>query len=180
MSRGRADTAGDCSKNGRRSRILHYLMAIYLLNGLPGGEYARFIKIARLLDVSPSTVSIMTRRLQMKGLVELIPNMGVRLTEQGLKILSNYLWKSAILEVLLARAGVDIDNCRGMGLRMAEGLSDEDAWILYKVLGEPKYCPHKKPIIPPDEINAENARQIALCCGISILQIPNNRLQPPS
>ncbi|WP_062662056.1 hypothetical protein [Aeropyrum camini] len=76
--------AAGYGREGRRSRILHYLMAIYILGGLPGGEYAKFIKISRLLNVSPSTVSIMTRRLQMKGLVELIPNTGVGSLNKGL------------------------------------------------------------------------------------------------
>lgn len=36
--------AAGYGREGRRSRILHYLMAIYILGGLPGGEYAKFIK----------------------------------------------------------------------------------------------------------------------------------------
>lgn len=153
----------------RGSRAIDYLKAIYILGGLPNKDYVKFSSIAKLLNVSPSTVSIMTRRLESKGMLEVIPNTGVRLTKKGLVMLSEFLWKAAIVEVLLQKAGIRLDDCRNLGSSVAEGISIEDAWKLYEALGRPKTCPHKKPIIPPDQITEENAYEIANCCGIDVV-----------
>ncbi|MCE4615973.1 MAG: metal-dependent transcriptional regulator [Aeropyrum sp.] len=150
------------------SRAIDYLRAVYILGGLPSKDFVKFSLLAKTLKVSPSTVSIMTRRLESKGLLEVAPNTGVRLTKKGLVLLSEFLWKAAIVEVLLQRAGIALENCKNLGISVAVGISLEDAWRLYNALGRPERCPHNKPIIPPNKVNEDNAYEIANCCGIQI------------
>ena len=153
------------------SRSMDYLKAAFILGALPGRDkWARFGEMARLLGVSVSTISVMTRRLEAKGLLEVREGYGVRLTEKGFRLLAEYLWKIGIVEVMLQKAGLGSEECRRFAERLVEGLDREATEALYKALGEPRVCPHNRPILRPEEITPENAHQLALCCGLAGIQ----------
>ena len=155
--------------NAVSSRSVDYLKAAFILGALPGsGKWARFGDMARLLGVSVSTISVMTRRLESKGLMEVSEGIGVRLTMKGFRVLAEHLWKVGIVEVMLYQAGLDSDSCRKIAEKLVEGLDREAAEALYRALGEPQVCPHNRPILRPEEITPENAYRLALCCGMSL------------
>ena len=151
------------------SRTIDYLKAVFIAGGLPSSDrYARFSEIAKLLKVSVSTASIMCRRLESKNLLEVRDNVGVKLTEKGFKVLAEYLWKTAIMEVILYKIGLGLDNCKQLASKLAENLDMDSAEKLYKALGEPKTCPHNKPIIHPSKLSPDKPLEIALCCALKL------------
>ena len=148
-------------------RGLDYLVTIYLEGG--DKELVPFTRISRRLGVSPPTVSIMVRRLQYKGLVRVEDGRGVRLSEKGLKLLVEFSWKCGIVETILYRSGIPLDECMIFADRMCFGLEFESALRLYKALGEPKECPHGNPIPRPWEEGFEGL--VLPCCIIESLAI---------
>ena len=143
-------------------RNLDYLKVIYRLGGYPGGCRVRISDIAKSLNVSTSTVSIMVRRLESKGLLDVAENQGVCLTQKGLEVLAEYLWKHAILEISLVKAGLPPDISHEVADSLCQHLERELAWKLYEALGRPKKCPHGMPIPVPGEKLAPST----LYCGL--------------
>ncbi|WP_460125729.1 metal-dependent transcriptional regulator [Stetteria hydrogenophila] len=134
---------------GYSNRLYDYLGAIYCLGGLPRGCYVRITSLARALNVAPSTVSIMVRRMSSKGLVEVCPGVGARLTEKGLKELVEHLWKVGVLETLFCKVGLDADTARIVSLAVCDRLPSDVVKRLHDLLGKPRVCPHGKPIPEP-------------------------------
>ncbi len=135
---------------GKPGRMYDYLGAIYRLGGVPGGCYVRVSSLAKALGVTPPTVSIMIRRLASKGLVEVKGGEGARLTDDGLRELTEHLWRLGVLETLLHRVGLDPDEARRTSLLLSDRLPKDVVEELYKLLGRPNRCPHGKPIPRPD------------------------------
>ena len=148
---------------GRRS--YDYLKAVYKLGGLPGSEcWASVSQVAAEVGVSLPTASIMLRRLAQRGFLEVREGHGVRLTEEGLEALFEYLWKHGILEVAFARIGLDPDRAKEAAEALADRLPREIAETLCQVLGNPKACPHGHPI--PEPQVALGQSKPALYCGL--------------
>ncbi len=131
-------------------RNIEYLIAIYKLGGKPGGCIVRVGDLAKLLNVSASTISIMIRRLEYKGLVRVTDGQGVCLTDEGLRTLTEYIWKHSVMELVLVKAGINPDMAKMLAQKIAPMLSQEDAWEIVKALGRPDRCPHGKLIPYPN------------------------------
>ncbi len=130
-------------------RNIEYLKAVYKLGGKPGGCRVRISDLSRELGVSASTVSIMVRRLEFKGLLSVKDNYGVCLTEKGLQVLVEYIWKHAILEAVMEKAGIDANTAHLIAKSLAQHLSNDEAWVISKALGMPTHCPHGRRIPYP-------------------------------
>ncbi|MEB2835754.1 MAG: metal-dependent transcriptional regulator [Desulfurococcales archaeon] len=153
---------------GRRS--YDYLKAVYRLGGTPGaGCWVPVGQVAEALGVSVPTASIMLRRLAARGLLEVREGVGVRLTEEGFEALIEYLWKYGILEVAFVRAGLDPERAREAAASAADRLPREVADALCSVLGEPRVCPHGKPIPRPGE--EKPTGEPRLYCGVEPLKL---------
>ncbi len=152
---------------GRRS--YDYLKAVYRLGGVPGGCWVSTGQLAESLGITPSTASIMVRRLAARGLLELREGVGVRLTERGFEALIEYLWKYGVLEVAFVRAGLDPERAREAAASSADRLPREVAEALCSVLGEPRVCPHGRPIPRPGEVRPDS--QPRLYCGLEPVRL---------
>lgn len=149
---------------GRPSRMYDYIGAVYRLGGLPGGCYVRIGDLARVLNVTPPTVSIMVRRLASKGLVEVRAGEGARLTEKGLRELVEYLWKVGVFETLLSKVGLDAEEARRVSTLLSDRIPREVVDELYKLLGKPRRCPHGRPIPEPGSEIEEGVEFCGLPC----------------
>jgi DtxR family Mn-dependent transcriptional regulator len=133
-------------------RSYDYLKALYRLGGLPGSDcWVGVGQVAGEVGVSLSTASIMLRRLARRGLVELREGVGARLTEEGFEALIEYLWKYGLLEVAFVRAGLDPERAKEAAASSADRLPRGVAEALCSVLGNPRTCPHGRPIPHPGE-----------------------------
>ena len=129
---------------------VEFLRAIYLLSRGDTSARIKTTAIARAVGVSPSTATSRLRRLALKGLIVYEPRRGASLSVKGLVLLTKTVWKEALLEILLVRAGVPLDKaCRAAKL-MATGFSDDAAKVLCDTLGHPRYCPHGLRIPHPE------------------------------
>jgi DtxR family Mn-dependent transcriptional regulator len=145
---------------------IEFLRAIYILGRGDRRARIKTTAIARTLGVSPSTATTRLKKMALKGLVVYEPRKGVSLSPKGLVLLTRTVWKEALLEILLVRAGVPLDKACKAAKYMALGFSDDAAKILCDILGHPRYCPHGLRIPHPElgEIVEGDIRY----CGLAI------------
>ena len=128
---------------------LEVLRAIHRLSG---GEdkLIRPSAIAAELGLSLPAVSLKLRVLAEKGLVELEPRRGARLTDKGREALAVRIWKESLLETLLHRLGVPLEMAEQTGRILAPRLPYDVAKVICEALGHPRRCPHGKEIPHPE------------------------------
>lgn len=132
-------------------RIEEYLESIYKLKEMQ--EPATTSRIAECLDISPSSVSEMLKRLEHKGLIKYAEK-DVILTEEGELAARKVIRKHRLSECLLIdilgfkRNDVHEDACR-----LEHDISNDVENKIEEKLGNPRICPHGYPI-PDKEGNA--------------------------
>jgi DtxR family Mn-dependent transcriptional regulator len=122
-----------------------YVKAIYMLEG--SGEAASTNALAVRLDVTPSAVSGMLRKLGALGLVEHEPYHGVRLTERGRLVALEVIRHHRLLELFLVESlGMGWDEVHAEAEVLEHVLSDELEELIAAKLGDPTLDPHGDPI----------------------------------
>jgi DtxR family Mn-dependent transcriptional regulator len=122
-----------------------YVKAIYMLEG--SGEAASTNALAVRLDVTPSAVSGMLRKLGALGLVEHEPYHGVRLTERGRLVALEVVRHHRLLELFLVESlGMGWDEVHAEAEVLEHVLSDELEELIAAKLGDPTLDPHGDPI----------------------------------
>jgi len=125
-----------------------YLKTIYNLELKNGG--ARTGDIAKILKITPGSVTNTLEVLEGKGLVVREPYKGVNLTEQGRKLALSVFRRHRLAERLLVDLlQMDWAESHEEACRLEHSISDEVASSIQKRLENPKTCPHGNPI--PDE-----------------------------
>jgi len=105
----------------------------------------RLNEISRLLRVKPPTALGIIRRLEKKGLTDSRGGM-VKLTERGGRTVSDIILIHRTLETLLCRSGLNEDEACREASKIDYILDEEDAEIILRNIGDPKTCPHGRPI----------------------------------
>ena len=125
-----------------------YLKTIFNLEVKNGA--ARTGDIAKILGITPGSVTNTLEVLEGKGLVVREPYKGVNLTDQGRKLALSVFRRHRLAERLLVdMLQVDWIQCHEEACRLEHSISDEVANLIQKKLDDPKTCPHGNPI--PDE-----------------------------
>ena len=121
-----------------------YLMAIYE-EFLSGNEAIGPKHLAERMQVKRPTAYEMLNKLRSKGIV---CRMGGRysLTDEGIALARKIIRNHRIIETLLYEAGVELDKACRMAYRIQTELEDDVIDVLCEYLGNPKKCPHGKPI----------------------------------
>ena len=123
-----------------------YLEAIYRLEG-DKKEIIKISNLARLLKLTPSTVTEMLQRLSKRGFVQYIPFQGVKLTEKGIKIANRILRRHRLVERLLTDVlKIEPTKVHKEACRLEHAISPYLEEKLESILGNPKTCPHGNPI----------------------------------
>ena len=107
--------------------------------------------IAERLEVSPSAVARMLRRLDQAGMLSHIPYQGVKLSEQGEREALRSIRRHRLLEVFLVKVmgfGWDEVHEESHGLQLTISQAFEDR--MDAVAGHPSHCPHGDPIPTKD------------------------------
>ena len=126
-----------------------YLGEVYRLERTPEGVSTS--ALAERLEVSPSAVARMLRRLDEAGMVEHTPYQGVKLTPAGEREALRSIRRHRLLEVFLVKVmgfGWDEvhEQAHGLQLTITEAFEDR----MDAVSGYPTHCPHGDPIPSKD------------------------------
>lgn len=125
-----------------------YLKTIYNLETKTGA--ARTGDIAKILKITPGSVTNTLEVLEGKGLVEREPYKGVKLTEQGRVLAISVFRRHRLAERLLTDVlHYDWADSHEEACRLEHAVSDNLAASIEKTLANPQTCPHGNPI--PDE-----------------------------
>jgi len=125
-----------------------YLKTIYNLEFRNGS--ARTGDIAKILKITPGSVTNTLEVLEEKGLVVREPYKGVNLTEDGRKLALSVFRRHRLAEKLLVdMLGIGWAESHEEACRLEHVISDRLASSIEKSLGNPQTCPHGNPI--PDE-----------------------------
>ena len=126
-----------------------YLGEIYRLERSPEGVTTS--ALAERLEVSPSAVARMLRRLDEAGMLSHVPYQGVKLTAHGEREALRSIRRHRLLEVFLVKVmgfGWDEvhEQAHGLQLTITEAFEDR----MDVVAGFPTHCPHGDPIPTKD------------------------------
>ena len=128
--------------------IEEYLEAIHYFN--EQGRLAKNTDIAKMLNVSPPSVTQMVQKLAEEGLLEYKPYKGAMLTGKGMAIAQNVVRKHRLLERFLHdQLGLQKEKVHDEACKMEHRISDEVAAALCSVLDNPSTCPDDEKDIPP-------------------------------
>ncbi|MGC8644965.1 MAG: metal-dependent transcriptional regulator [Thermoplasmata archaeon] len=110
------------------------------------GEFPlRLHEIAKMLRVKPPTALGIIKRLEKKGLTESKDGM-VQLTERGNKAVCDIMLIHRTFETLLCRNGLEENEACKEAAKVDFLLNEGDAELILKNIGDPKTCPHGRPI----------------------------------
>jgi DtxR family Mn-dependent transcriptional regulator len=113
------------------------------------GEPIRTTSIAKVLDLSPASVTEMVQRLAGEGYLEYERYHGVRLTPKGIAAATDVLRRRRLLQVFLINVlGLDLDLAREEAYRIEHAISPEVEDRLCALLGNPQTSPGEEDDIP--------------------------------
>ncbi len=131
---------------GRLSRSVEdYLKAVYALD--VRGETASTTALAEVLDVQPSSVTGMVKRLAEWGLLAHVPYRGAHLTESGRREALRVIRRHRIIETYLTEVlGYPWEEVHDEAERLEHAASDRLIAAMAHALGDPSHDPHGAPI----------------------------------
>ncbi len=125
-------------------RESRYVIVIY-------DSYLRGIKevgpkyVAELMKVKRPTAYEMLNRLREKNVLE--RNEGrYKFTEKGLLMARRIIRNHRVIETMLYRAGIELERACELASRIQGELDDDSVEVICRYLGNPRECPHGRPI----------------------------------
>jgi DtxR family Mn-dependent transcriptional regulator len=139
-----------------------YAKAIYALQHRGGGEPVGTSALAERLDVAPSTVTAMLKRLDRMELVSYEPYRGATLTPSGEQVALEVIRHHRLIEAFLAEAlEMPWDRVHDEAEVLEHYISEELEQRIAERLGDPRRDPHGDPI-PSAELDLAADRTVAL------------------
>jgi DtxR family Mn-dependent transcriptional regulator len=128
------------------STVENYLKAILHLQGEGRGN-TTVGEIARVLEVTPGTVTIMMRHLKERGLVYYEPRRGLSLRPRGVTEAMKVVRRHRLIETFLVEVmGLDWSEVHEEAEILEHVISDRLLDRINEMLGEPTHDPHGDPI----------------------------------
>jgi diguanylate cyclase (GGDEF)-like protein len=147
--------------------VEEYLKILYRLteNGGPAGTN----EISRCLNVAPSSVTHMLKKLDENGYIKYSPYQGAVLTNAGMKFGEKITRKHRLLERFLFDVlKMAKDRVHDQACEMEHTLNDEAERALCKTLKHPDKCPDDQKLIPPCDLQFSNCEECQKRGGESI------------
>lgn len=136
-------------------RVEEYLEALYKLT--ENGKPAKTNELAAALDLSPSSVTEMLKKLEKKGFVKYKPYYGAALTKRGRTRGKRMTRRHRILERFLTDVlKIKRSDVHDQACEMEHAISDEVEEALCKYLGHPEECSDDEKPIPPCDKDVES------------------------
>ena len=127
-----------------------YLKAIYAIEG-DGNRRVSTSVLAETLEVTPSTVSSMLKKLEERGLINREKYKGVTLTEEGERVALEILRHHRLLETFLTeQLGYNWTDVHDEADRLEHHVSEKLTDRIAETLGNPQADPHGDPIPDAD------------------------------
>ncbi len=127
----------------RGDAIYRYLRCAYDLH--LRGEYITPKSMAKELNVKRPTAFEFIKKLEERGYL-LRDEGGYILTNLGIQEAERVLRNHRLIETLLYRAGVSLDDACLLASKIEMDIADIDVERICEYLGNPTSCPHGKPI----------------------------------
>ena len=122
-----------------------YLRGIYHL--LEEGGSVRNVDLADYLNITKPSVSEMLKSLNKEGLVDYKKYSKLKFTSKGNKVAKKLTFKHRVIESFLKDVlKLHSNNIHEEAHRLEHAFSDVSIKKLNKLLGNPKFDPHGKPI----------------------------------
>ncbi|MCS7107406.1 MAG: MarR family transcriptional regulator [Acidilobaceae archaeon] len=155
-------------RNGQVHRTaFRYLRTIFSLGGHPdSNNFVRMSELSRELNLSLPTVSIMTRRLESRGLVVVETGKGVALTWRGIEFLAENCWKRAVIESTMKFLEIPAGEIEHVSDVMCFNLSPQAVLKLWKCAGETPGCLKDYVTISESGNVKEFIKWLLECCGL--------------
>ena len=132
--------------SGASVAVEDYVKAIYQ-EAEDGAGVATTMGLSSRLNVTAPSVSAMTKRLAVRGLVAHVPYRGVVLTEPGRRLALSVVRRHRLLELFLYEAlGLSWDQVHEQAEVLEHALSPELTAVIAEKLGHPDRDPHGDPI----------------------------------
>lgn len=139
------------------STVQNYLKAILHLQEQGNGS-TTVGEIARELEVTPGTVTIMMRQLKKRGLVEYEPRRGLSLMPEGVSEAMKVVRRHRLVELFLVEVlGLDWSEVHEEAEVLEHAISDRLLDRIDEMLGQPTHDPHGDPIPDRRGIVAEDS-----------------------
>ncbi len=130
--------------------VENYIKAIYALYDKEKA-WVNTNDLAERMEIKPSSVTDMIKKLEQKGFVTYRKYKGVKLSRKGQELALNVIRKHRLWEVFLSdKLGFNWDEVHDIAEQLEHISSPELVKRLDKFLDYPKYDPHGDPI-PDDE-----------------------------
>lgn len=141
------------------STVENYLKQLYLLQQKQGDELVPTGHLARSLNVTPGTATIMVKSLADAGLVDYESRAGVRLSADGKRVALDVLRRHRLVELFLVNVlGLDWSEVHDEAEVLEHAVSEKVLDRIDKMLGFPIFDPHGDPI--PDAAGQIKRREV--------------------
>ena len=147
------------------STVEDYLKHVYLAEQRRGDALVPMGELARLLKVTPGTVTTMVKTLGRSRLVTYEPRVGVRLTKRGRTIAIQVLRRHRLIELFLVEIlGLSWSEVHHEAEVLEHAISERVLERIDEFLGHPEFDPHGDPIPnAAGEIIEQDLTSLAAC-----------------
>ena len=130
------------------STVENYIKQIYALQFEQGeGGNVGMGDLAAALKVTPGTATSMVKSLSKSGLVEYVPRVGVKLSENGERLALLVLRRHRLIELFLVKTlGMEWHEIHEEAETLEHAISDRVLERIDDLLGNPEVDPHGDPI----------------------------------
>lgn len=155
------------------STVENYLKHLYLLQQKQGDDLVSTGHLARSLNVTPGTATIMVKSLAENHLVDYESRAGVRLSAEGHRLALGVLRRHRLVELFLVNVlGLDWSEVHDEAEVLEHAVSTKVLDRIDEMLGYPVFDPHGDPI--PDaagQIKRREVRSLDSCEPNQIVQV---------
>lgn len=158
--------------NSLSVREADYLVALYVKGGTSGPVKPSIL--AEVLGVAKPTVTLMLKKLTVRGLVKRVEG-GYELTGEGLRLVKEIIWRHGVVEGALLKLGLSKDEACMVARLIELNIPMDSLQCIWRNLGCPMECPHGLKIGIDDESCSVTCRPLRARVTRSLNEYKSNK-----